>query len=405
MNKWISLLLVLLSASLALNLYLLSGPSKSNIFDSTKNKSNNKNGNPQASKSSDSLVDRKLTDIAAKELNQHPFAVNSYSPTNNTQSSDLAANRAELLGQANLWLKEKKLLTLGAFLQDYLKQYPQDMDFLLLEAKLNVHTSLLSDAIAYYYHLLRNPMTALQKSEIEQQIEQLSTNTIGQLKRNYSWDILAMFVEPLLQLAPNNRLYILSLAKAYAELFQQGLMENVLASLEYDDPDAEKIREIILAQQIASNNGQNNGQNNEENNYLDEGNEDDAITHLGRPIPLKKFADQYVVEAKLSGNPVALLIDTGASVTAISSQYFDDLSNRYKINYLGSFNMATAGGQIMARMYQFRELTIGHVTVQDLPVVVLPMQGIKNADGLLGMNFLREFDFKIDQRQSVMFIK
>ena len=59
----------------------------------------------------------------------------------------------------------------------------------------------------------------------------------------------------------------------------------------------------------------------------------------------------------------------------------------------------------MARMYQFRELTINHVTVQNLPVVVLPMQGIKNADGLLGMNFLREFDFKIDQRQAVMFIK
>jgi hypothetical protein len=33
------------------------------------------------------------------------------------------------------------------------------------------------------------------------------------------------------------------------------------------------------------------------------------------------------------------------------------------------------------------------------------MQGIENADGLLGMNFLREIDFKIDQRQSVMVIK
>jgi hypothetical protein len=38
-------------------------------------------------------------------------------------------------------------------------------------------------------------------------------------------------------------------------------------------------------------------------------------------------------------------------------------------------------------------------------VVILPMQSINNADGLLGMNFLREFDFKIDQRQSLMFIK
>ena len=112
-----------------------------------------------------------------------------------------------------------------------------------------------------------------------------------------------------------------------------------------------------------------------------------------------------MVAAKLSSNPVALLIDTGASVTAISKQYFDSLSNRYKINYLGRFSIGTAGGSIMAPMYQFQALTINHVTVENLPVVILPMQSIANADGLLGMNFLREFDFKIDQRQSVMFIK
>jgi clan AA aspartic protease (TIGR02281 family) len=257
-----------------------------------------------------------------------------------------------------------------------------------------VETTLLSDAIAHYYDLLRSPMTAAQQSEIELQIEQLSKNTIEQLKRNYSWNILAMFVEPLFQLDPSNRLYILSLAMAYAKLFQEGLMENVLASLDFDDPDAQKIRKVIVTQQIIPANN--------EVGDLDVG---EKTANLGRPIPLKQFGDQYVVEAKLSSNPVALLIDTGASVTAISKQYFDNLSNRYKVNYLGSFNIGTAGGSIMARMYKFRELTINHVTVQNLPVVILPMQGIENADGLLGMNFLREFDFKIDQQQSVMFIK
>jgi clan AA aspartic protease (TIGR02281 family) len=251
---------------------------------------------------------------------------------------------------------------------------------------------LLSDAIAHYYDLLRNPMTAAQQREIELQIEQLSTHSIEQLKRNYSWDILAMFVEPLLQIEPNNRLYILSLAVAYAELYQEGLMENVLASLDFDDPDAIRIREIILAQQVPPAN-------------TDDFGADDTIANIGRPIPLKQFGDQYVVEAILSSNQVSLLIDTGASVTAISKQYFDNLSNRYKVNYLGRFNIGTAGGNIMASMYQFRELTIQHVTVQNLPVVILPMQSIENADGLLGMNFLREFDFKIDQQQSVMFIK
>jgi len=390
MNKWISILLILFSASVALNLYLLSTTPKQNLFE----QSEHKHGNVQPSTSSEPLLNWTLNDPSADETSRTPKPIYSDNPKATTQLNQTLSTRAELLAQANLWLKEKNLLTLSVFLQRYLKQYPQDMDFLLLEAKVKVETTLLSDAIAHYYDLLRNPMTDAQQSEIELQIEQLSKNTIEQLRRNYSWDILAMFVEPLLQLAPNNRLYILSLAMAYAELFQEGLMENVLASLDFEDPDAQRVRKILEAQQITP-----------VVDEVDDFETDDVIANQGRPIPLKQFGDQYVVEAELSNNPVALLIDTGASVTAISKQYFDTLSNRYKINYIGSFSIGTAGGSIMARMYQFRELTINHVTVQNLPVVILPMQGIKNADGLLGMNFLREFDFKIDQQQSVMFIK
>ncbi|MFT6989325.1 MAG: clan AA aspartic protease (TIGR02281 family) [Paraglaciecola sp.] len=390
MNKWFSLLLVLLSISVALNFYLLSTTAKQNVFI----QSENKNGKVKQNTASKTLFSWTFSDQSTEEKKQTPSANYSDTSKDDEPLNHPVTNRAELLAQATLWLKDRDLVTLGAFLQGYLKQYPQDMDFLLLEAKVKVQTTLLSDAIAHYYDLLRNSMTAAQQSEIELQIEQLSKNTIEQLKRNYSWDILAVFVEPLLQLEPNNRLYIVSLAMAYAELFQEGLMENVLASLDFDDPDAQSIRNIILAQHIPP-----------ANDELDEFEAGDVTADLGRPIPLKKIGDQYVVEAKLSNNRVSLLIDTGASVTAISTQYFDTLSNRYKVNYLGSFNIGTAGGSIMARMYQFQELSINHVTVQNLPVVILPMQGIQNADGLLGMNFLREFDFKIDQQQSVMFIK
>lgn len=394
MNKWISLLLLFLSISLSLNFYLLSDLPQQEQLDSSKVK----NSNVQQSPISDALLNWNVCDLSTNETSQTSQPIYLDNTTNNTPFNPLlksqVTNRAVLLTQANLWLKEKNLLTLETFLQGYLKQYPQDMDFLLLEAKLNVETTLLTHAIAHYYDLLRSPMTRAQQSEIELQIEQLSKNTIEHLRRNYSWDILAMFVEPLLQLAPNNRLYILSLAIAYAELDQEGLMENVLASLDFDDPDAQNIRKIILAQQVlpAKEKDVESGKGNE---TLD----------LGRPIPLKQFGDQYIVEAKLSGNQVALMIDTGASVTAISKQYFDNLSNKYKVNYMGRFSIGTASGSIMAGMYQFQELTINHVTVQNLPVVILPLQGINNADGLLGMNFLREFDFKIDQRQSIMFIK
>lgn len=383
MKSWTALLSILLCLSLGLNLYLLFGTSSINSVQP--NKTQQQAAYPLANKMSDeqSAEDNSNFNSAPAVMPAPQEAV----INQDWQSND----RSELLNRANQMYLGKNMLDLSLLLQNYLKQHPQDIDFLLLEAKMKVETTLLSDAIAHYYDLLRNPMTAAQQSEIELQIKTLSHNSIEQLTRIYSWDVLAMFIEPLLQLAPDNRLYILSLAKAYAELYQEALMENVLASLDFNDPDAQKIRQIIVAQQRPETIGESPEQNNE--------------VDLGRAINLKKYADQYVIQGSLSGNPVSLLIDTGASVTAISKQYFNRLSNRYKVNYLGRFSIGTAAGSIMASMYQFRELTFGHVTVENLPVVILPMGEFDNADGLLGMNFLREFDFKIDQRQSVIFIK
>ncbi|MDU0355884.1 hypothetical protein RS130_20105 [Paraglaciecola aquimarina] len=56
-------------------------------------------------------------------------------------------------------------------------------------------------------------------------------------------------------------------------------------------------------------------------------------------------------------------------------------------------------------MYRFSELKIEHAVVQNISVVVLPMSNLHHADGLLGMNFLREFDFKLEQDRAVLAIE
>jgi clan AA aspartic protease (TIGR02281 family) len=376
MNKiWRWVFLILFAGSVTLNLYLLTSSKQTNTADS-------------AQASSIRLTSALLNQPSSKEMPEVSATIGQQQP--NLANRPQQQNHEQLLAQANQWLSTKELITLEDFLQAYLKQHPQDMDFLLIEAQLKVETVLLSEAINHYYDLLRVPMTAAQNDYIQQQIKSLTNNTIEQLSNNYSWDTLAKFVEPLLQLEPNNRQYILSLANAYAELYQAGLMENVLASLALDDPAAQKIRQIHITQQTSQ--------------PIDDSADPELSTKNTRPIPLKHIGDHYVVNASLSSNPVTLLIDTGASITAISRAFYDTLSNRYKINFLGRFNINTAGGRIMAPMYQFRELTIQHVTLENITVVIIPMQGMEHADGLLGMNFLREFDFKIDQAHSVLFL-
>ena len=280
-------------------------------------------------------------------------------------------------------------------LRDYLQQHPLDMDFLLLEAQLNVKTELLSDAIAHYYSLTKLPMSAAQYQEIHNRISELSGQTISQLQRAYSWDTLAIFVEPLLQLEPQNRSYILALAEAYAQQNQFNLMENILASLDFDDPASERIRQLNLTVSSANEYGG------------DDSMSADSTAHKAANMSIKllQIGDQYIVNGLLSGNNVALLIDTGASITALSRQYFNGLSNRHKVNFVGRFSVNTASGPVLAPMYQFSELKLNHAVVENISVVVLPMRNIDNVNGLLGMNFLREFDFKIDQRESQLLLK
>ncbi|KXI29431.1 hypothetical protein AX660_14985 [Paraglaciecola hydrolytica] len=304
-------------------------------------------------------------------------------------------NRSDLLAQAASLLLEEDYTELRLLLRDYLQQHPLDMDFLLLEAQLNVKTELLSDAIAHYYSLTKLPMSAAQYQEIHNRISELSGQTISQLQRAYSWDTLAIFVEPLLQLEPQNRSYILALAEAYAQQNQFNLMENILASLDFDDPASERIRQLNLTASSANEYGG------------DDSMSADSTAHKAANMSIKllQIGDQYIVNGLLSGNNVALLIDTGASITALSRQYFNGLSNRHKVNFVGRFSVNTASGPVLAPMYQFSELKLNHAVVENISVVVLPMRNIDNVNGLLGMNFLREFDFKIDQRKSQLLLK
>ncbi|MGJ8682213.1 TIGR02281 family clan AA aspartic protease [Paraglaciecola sp.] len=391
MNKWIVLLSVLLIGSLSLNLNLWL-ERQSNNLNKIQFSENNSTQKPLKFSSDKPLSTD--SNNSNEPVIQRPEIIQSQNPSLLQEFDTSQLSREELLHQANLWLKEKNTGALATLLTTYLKQYPQDMDFLLIEAKLKVETNLLSDAIVHYYGLLRQPMTALQQSEIEQQIVKLATSTINQLKNTYSWDLLAEFVEPLLQIDPENRLYVLSLARAYAEQFQELLMENILAALPFDDPAAAAIRRIIDVQQARLEDPAN-----------DKIDEQTAIAEFGRSVKLKQFGDQFVVSAKLSNNNIDLLIDTGASITTVSRLFYKNLSNRYKRNFQGSFNVNTANGTVRAPMYQFSELVINHVKVENISIMVLPMRELENANGLLGMNFLREFDFKIDQKQALMFIE
>ena len=369
-----------------------------NVYLFTELQQFEKNKKPSASNHSSTFTNSRVETTQADFASADANKVASLTDKSGQALSDKEnqPSRLAALHHANGMLAREEFAQLGAFLQSYLKQHPQDIDFLLLEADLIAHTSLLSDAITHYYSLLALPMSAALYQQVQKKINTLAATTIEQLQKSYSWDILAVFVEPLLQVDPTNRNYILALASAYARQQQENLMENTLAALPYGDPDALAIRNLLPTPEP-----QSEPQRSVDEPQLAE-NDDSAEDNA---ISLEQLGDQYLVSALLSNNKVKLLIDTGASTTAVSEEYFESLGSRVKRSFIGKFKVSTANGTVLAPVYRFAHLRIDHARVEDITVVVLNMGSLRSADGLLGMDFLREFDFRIDQKNAKLYLK
>lgn len=118
-------------------------------------------------------------------------------------------------------------------------------------------------------------------------------------------------------------------------------------------------------------------------------------------LPLTRAGDQFLIRAILdSEQTLTLLIDTGASITVISPAILKRVGYRFD---RGTARFSTANGVVEAPLVLINTLSLGDVVLEDLMVGALPVDASGNAiDGLLGMNFLREFEFSLDQDSAVL---
>jgi clan AA aspartic protease (TIGR02281 family) len=119
-------------------------------------------------------------------------------------------------------------------------------------------------------------------------------------------------------------------------------------------------------------------------------------------VPLVRRGDGYVVEVTLNNRAgLRLLVDTGASVTALSHDSFRRLYRpEFTLQGVRLFN--TANGYTRGNIYRARSLTLGEERLQGVDIAVLDLTGLDGVDGLLGMNVLRQFRFEIDQTAAAL---
>ena len=118
-------------------------------------------------------------------------------------------------------------------------------------------------------------------------------------------------------------------------------------------------------------------------------------------VPLSRSGNQFIVTASLDGQrEIRLLIDTGASVTIVAPSILESLG--YVLDGQTA-RFSTANGEVDAPLVGIQSLSVGGQLVSPITVGAISLsQGSVPFDGLLGMNFLQEFEFSLDQERSLL---
>lgn len=207
-------------------------------------------------------------------------------------------------------------------------------------------------------------------------IKNLSKRYIGKLESSDSMQRLITFLKGRITIGVLTDFYAFELAKAYLQVKKYNESIEVLNPLTLKDEYKERSVELLAFIQTQI----------------------DTQGEYQIEIPLIRDGVHFLVQATVENTPVRLLLDTGASTTSIDHNLVSHLPV-LKTNV----RFYTAGGEIYGTIYKAQSFSLGPVTLENFKVSgnLYPDQGY---DGLLGMNFLGRFKFKIDQKNAILFL-
>ncbi|MGQ0442404.1 MAG: retropepsin-like aspartic protease family protein [Methylophilaceae bacterium] len=110
-------------------------------------------------------------------------------------------------------------------------------------------------------------------------------------------------------------------------------------------------------------------------------------------VVLKRGLDgHYRAEAKINGEKVKVLVDTGATGVAISQSVADKL----QLKSVSAIRTSTANGDTVAYMVRLESIQLGGIEAKNVAAMIAP--GLEG-DVLLGMSFLGRMDVRLYKGQ------
>jgi len=127
-----------------------------------------------------------------------------------------------------------------------------------------------------------------------------------------------------------------------------------------------------------------------------------------RSVDFSPGLQGIVVNVRLNGKTEAkMVLDTGASVTLITKKIADQLNIKFN-DAQPEIKMQVADGrQVDARRVIIDKVEVQGVEARDVEVAVLLNEtgDLGFGDGLLGMSFLKKFNFRVDQKEKKLILE
>ena len=120
------------------------------------------------------------------------------------------------------------------------------------------------------------------------------------------------------------------------------------------------------------------------------------LTHIelqSRPPQLRLVMDaqgMYRVNGMINGQPMPMIVDTGANLLALSSLHAEQLGLDYAA--APQVRVNTASEQVTGYHVRLRQVQVGEISRQNVEAVVI--EGAYPAQVLLGMSFLQHIQIK-----------
>jgi len=266
------------------------------------------------------------------------------------------------------FLESSKNIILLKQLQELIKFDPNQDRFLLTLAKVYIDMDKLDMAIETLFELQGD-------IDIDKYLSKVIDRYIERLLKSRDFSKLLSFLEDIIDRDIDTQKYAIELSKVYIKLKDYKRATEVLK----DNIDEDSIYYKSANKLIKD---------------IKE-NPDNKYSHK---VPLVKIGEnQYGVDVRIDDIPIRLLIDTGATLTLVDSSFiaYNNISKDVILN--------TAGGLIVANS-TYVLLEVNDIRFDNFKITTTPFSQ-NGINGLLGMDFLKHFDFKIDQDNNYLYLK